>query len=78
MNTKLNFRSVVFKRAYLIVKKTGCTFSQALTLAWGTLNEKYLPKVTGEDTRRKNDTVQTYFDTERQEWRCFKKLNFIA
>ena len=34
MNTKLNFRSVVFKRAYLIVKKTGCTFSQALTLAW--------------------------------------------
>jgi hypothetical protein len=50
----------------------------SLREAWGTLNEKYLPKVTGDDTRKKNDTVQTYFDTERQEWRCFKKLNLVA
>ncbi|MGV8092499.1 MAG: SH3 beta-barrel fold-containing protein [Mangrovibacterium sp.] len=50
----------------------------SLREAWGTLNEKYLPKVTGEDARRKNETVQVYFDTERQEWRCFKKLNLVA
>ncbi len=50
----------------------------SLREAWGTLNEKYLPKTTGEDTRRKNDSVQTYFDTECQEWRCFKKLNLVA
>ena len=31
---KLNFRSVVFKRAYLIVKQTGCNFAQALAEAW--------------------------------------------
>jgi hypothetical protein len=34
MNSKLNFRSVVFQRAYRITKQTGCSFSQALTQAW--------------------------------------------
>ena len=34
MTTTINFRSVVFKRAYLIVKKTGCTLSAALVEAW--------------------------------------------
>lgn len=44
--------------------------------AWGTLSEKIVP-ATGEDTRKKNETVQTYFDTDRGEWRCFKKANLI-
>ena len=34
MATTFNFRSVVFKRAYRIVKETGCTFSTALVEAW--------------------------------------------
>lgn len=34
MKAKLNFRSVVFKRAYILVKRTGCSFSSALTQAW--------------------------------------------
>jgi len=34
MNSTLNFRSVVFKRAYQLVKQTGCSFSQALKEAW--------------------------------------------
>jgi thioredoxin-related protein len=34
MKTKLNFRSVVFQRAHIIVKQTGCSFSQALAEAW--------------------------------------------
>jgi len=25
----------------------------------------------------RSDKVFTYFDTERNEWRCFKKLNFL-
>ena len=44
--------------------------------AWGTLSEKIIPASTNSD-RKKNDTVQTYFDAERQEWRCFKKLNLV-
>lgn len=34
MKAKLNFRSVVFKRAYILVKQTRCSFSSALTQAW--------------------------------------------
>jgi hypothetical protein len=43
--------------------------------AYGTLSESKVPATVGSDNRRKNDTVQVYFDTEKQEWRCFKKAN---
>ncbi len=42
--------------------------------AYGTLKEGLTP-ATAETGRKKNDTVQTYFDTEKGEWRCFKKAN---
>jgi hypothetical protein len=45
--------------------------------AWGTLRSDIVPPIEGNDTRKKNDTVQVYYDTERQEWRCFKRLNLI-
>ena len=34
MKTIFNFRSVVFQRAYRIVKETGCSLSAALSEAW--------------------------------------------
>jgi len=43
--------------------------------AYGTLKHDLVPE-TGSN-RRSNDTVQVYFDSERQEWRCFKKANLI-
>lgn len=43
--------------------------------AYGTLKADLMPEIKGEDNRRKNDTVQTYFDTEKQEFRCFKIAN---
>lgn len=42
--------------------------------AYGTLKESLLPATTGSN-RKSNPTVQTYFDTEKQEWRCFKVAN---
>lgn len=45
--------------------------------AYGTLNEKLMPATTGTDKRAKNDTVQTYFDTEVNDFRCFKKANLL-
>ena len=45
--------------------------------AYGTLKESIIPETAGTDNRKKNDTIQTYFDTERQEWRCFKKMNLV-
>lgn len=44
--------------------------------AFGTLSDAIVPPTLGTE-RKKNDTVQTYFDTERQEWRCFKVANLI-
>ncbi len=46
--------------------------------AYGTLCEKYMPEITGTDKRAKNDTVQTYYDTERGEFRCYKKANLLS
>ena len=43
--------------------------------AYGTLCQRLVPETAGTDTRKKCETVQVYYDTERQEWRCFKKAN---
>lgn len=45
--------------------------------AYGTLKENLIPATNG-DNRKRNDTVQVYFDTEKQEWRCYKKANLIS
>jgi len=45
--------------------------------AFGTLQENLLP-ATSNTGRKANDTLQTYFDTERGEWRCFKKANIVT
>ena len=44
--------------------------------AFGTLKESIVPPTLGTE-RRKNDTVQVFFDTEKGEWRCFKKANLM-
>lgn len=45
--------------------------------AFGTLSNKLVPKIKGTN-RKPNDTIQTYFDSERQEFRCFKKANLLG
>lgn len=44
--------------------------------AYGTLKTELIPETKGDD-RKCNDTVQVYFDTEKSEYRCFKKANLI-
>ncbi|VBB48206.1 conserved hypothetical protein [uncultured Paludibacter sp.] len=44
--------------------------------AYGTL-QNAADKVKG-DSRNKNENVQVYFDTEKQEFRCFKKWNLVV
>jgi hypothetical protein len=46
--------------------------------AYGTLSGKFIPKTAGENNRKKNDFVRVYFDTEKQEWRSFKKFNLVS
>lgn len=44
--------------------------------AYGTLRESIMPAIQGTG-RKANDTVFTYFDTERESWRSFKKANLL-
>ena len=54
----------VMSLAWQMVKKNGFSMSEALKTAWT-------------DKKAKNDTVQTYFDTEVGEFRCYKKANLL-
>lgn len=45
--------------------------------AFGTLQEKLLPPTQGSG-RKPNDTLFTYFDTEREEYRSFKRANLLS
>ena len=54
MKTSFNFRSVVFQRAYRIVKETGCSLSAALVEAWKRYRE-YKNRVVKEIAERIND-----------------------
>lgn len=45
--------------------------------AWGTLAVDKIPAIASTDNRKKNDSVQTYYDTVKEEWRCFKIANLI-
>ncbi|WP_319503758.1 SH3 beta-barrel fold-containing protein [Bacteroides graminisolvens] len=44
--------------------------------AFGTLTEKLMPGTKGTG-RKANETLQTYYDTECEEYRSFKKANLI-
>lgn len=47
--------------------------------AYGTLKSELMPAIDNSNDRRlKNPTVQVYFDTERQEFRCFKVANVVT
>jgi hypothetical protein len=43
--------------------------------AFGTLKENIVPQTQG--VRRSAESCQVYYDTEKQEWRCYKKCNLI-
>lgn len=43
--------------------------------AYGTLKDGAVPETSGH--RKTNESVQTYYDTEKAAWRCFKKANLI-
>lgn len=43
--------------------------------AFGTLKSDLVPPVSHE--RRNEATCQTYYDTEKQAWRCYKKANLV-
>lgn len=71
LNLKLKVRMQVGICKFYYQKVDG-----SMREAYGTLSDRIVPQ-TSTNNRRKNDTTQTYFDTERQEWRCYKIANLI-
>lgn len=71
-----NFKLVVAMRTR-IVKFYFRKVDGSIREAYGTLRADLIPSTSGSD-RKHNDTVQTYYDTEKQEYRCFKKLNLVS
>ena len=71
-----NFKLVAAMRSR-IVKFYFQKVDGSIREAYGTLRADLIPATTGND-RKRNDTVQAYFDTEKQEYRCFKRLNLVA
>lgn len=45
--------------------------------AYGTLKIELLPASSNTGGRKENPTIQTYWDTEKEAWRCFKKANLV-
>lgn len=46
--------------------------------AWGTICPDIVPPTEHTTNRKPNDTVQVYYDTEKQEYRSFKKFNLVS
>ena len=67
LRTQLTFRVVEF-----YFKKVDGTLRQA----FGTLRSDKVAETKGTG-RKPSDNVQVYFDTEKSEWRSFKKCNLI-
>lgn len=72
----LNFKLKV-AMAVRIVKFYFQKIDGSIREAYGTLNANIVPATSGNDNRRKNETVQVYWDNERESWRCFKKANLL-
>lgn len=73
------WRNIKLRKALAerICKFTFQKVDGSIRQAFGTLSERIVPPTAGSD-RRRNDTVQVYFDTEKNEWRCFKKANLLT
>ncbi len=71
---KMKLKAAMKQRIVKVKLKKG---DGSIREAYGTLKENLIPATSGEN-RKKNDTIQVYFDTEKQEYRCFKKANLIT
>lgn len=49
----------------------------SLREAYGTLDGNLMPALAATGSKTKNDAVQTYYDTERGEFRCYRKANLL-
>lgn len=68
LHSQMQFRIVHFR----FIKVDG-----SIREAYGTLVSSMLPATKGTG-RKANPALQTYFDTEKQAYRCYKKANLVS
>lgn len=71
----LNFK-LKMKMRYGIVKFYYQKISGEIREAYGTLRADLMPQTKGAD-RKSNPTVQVYYDSEYEGYRCFKIANLV-
>ena len=59
-----------------IVKFMYTKLSGEVRTAWGTLKDELIP-TTDNGNRKRNESVFTYWDSEKESFRCFKVANFL-
>lgn len=59
-----------------IVKFMYTKLSGEIRTAWGTLKDELIP-TTDKGNRKTNESVFTYWDSEKESFRCFKVANFL-
>lgn len=69
LRIKMATATVVF-----FFKKVDGTVRKAV----GTLDCNAVPSFSSNGNRKPNNSVQTYYDVEKNNWRCFKKTNLIS
>lgn len=68
----IKLRTLLHKKVVeFFFKKVDGTLRQA----FGTLMNERAPQTTS--SKKTADSCQVYFDTEKNEWRCFKKCNLV-
>ena len=86
-----NFRSLIFLRAFHIMRESSLSWGESLSKSWQIyrlnkeLHQGEIRKATGTlkiDYQFKTETqpnpkIFTFFDVEAQDFRCFKVENFI-
>lgn len=71
-NIKLKVRMLKGIVEFRFIKMDG-----SVRQAFGTIAEHLVPELVGSDRRRSAD-CQTYYDTEKGAWRCFKRINLLG
>ena len=70
LNIKLRAKLTKQVCEFYFVKTDG-----TLRQAFGTLLDNRIPAVKG--VKKTADTCQVYYDTMKEEWRCFRKCNLV-
>lgn len=60
-----------------IVKFYFIKVSGEIREAYGTLRSDMVPPTSDNDHRKRNDTLQVYYDIKKAAWRCFKRANLL-